>query len=793
MNAFHDVELTPGILPGSITESHRMRQPAEKAYPGSRDISGRVGALARIRGVGLVREVGLVRGVGLAVLLVCAALPLASLAVPLERAAGAQQNVDVSLYPKMNPSDLPEGYREWLEEEVLWIITERERDIFLRLQSNGQRNAFVEEFWLQRDPTPGTPKNEYFDMYSERWAYATQFYGRGTTTPGWRTDQGRMYLLLGAPTEVTHLENDQVLQPTIIWRYMVDPALGVPPYFYVVFYKRHNAGDYKIYSPLGDGPKNLLNPTGEQAIMDRLEGRQRSYGYAPTGFSGYQDGEIAVIWEILREIDIDIASAAFSLFPSDTGMQYISPLRSEILIGQIESIPSVLMPEPSWATRVLVGVTDAEVRFESLEVQATAVAFLDRDGTPFIHFAAQTPGRGLNLVSYEDSYYFTFQVSGSLTDPEHRVVQLAEAHLEGTLETEEQATRFRASPFLYVDRLPAAPGPRTLDLILENNVSHEFGRAEFDIEVPRAHPERLTYSRSLLCVSIQQVPDYDPFGTHYPFQIGEWILMPSADGRFNQDSQIYVYHQFHLPREYDQSILVKYALTSEAGVTELEQELTLEAQDADGLGIINQTVALDLEGLALGSYTLSVEITAEGGSRDTFPVTIKAPDPPSVRTFVNVQQQPPAGDPEVALDLAQQYRVVGELDEAIAAVERALKSRPEDRDALELQADLLIEARRQDDLVALLTPRLAEDPNNVQLLLWLAEAKALLAEHYDAIRYYERARLVGKQDTPEILNPLAAEYFAEENWEKARELLELSLEMYPDQPEIRRLLELARQ
>ena len=104
---------------------------------------------------------------------------------------------------------------------------------------------------------------------------------------------------------------------------------------------------------------------------------------------------------------------------------------------------------------------------------------------------------------------------------------------------------------------------------------------------------------------------------------------------------------------------------------------------------------------------------------------------------------------------------------------------------------LLIEARRQDDLVELLTPRLAEDPKNVQLLLWLAEANALLAEHYDAIRYYERARLAGRQDTPEILNPLAAEYFAEENLEKARELLELSLEIRPDQPEIRRLLELA--
>jgi GWxTD domain-containing protein len=733
--------------------------------------------------------------VGLLAVLLCAVLTPASQANPLGDAAGAQQNikVDVSLYPKIDESDLPEGYREWLREEVTWIITDVERDIFLRLETNGQRDAFVKEFWQQRDPTPGTPRNEYFEMYSERWAYATEFFGRSTSTPGWRTDMGRMHLLLGAPTEITRLENDQVLQPTIIWRYMADPALGIPPYFYLVFYKRHNSGDYKLYSPLGDGPKELLNPAGEMAIVDRLSSGQRSYGYAPTGFSGYQDGEIAVIWEILREIDSDIANAAFSLFPSDTGMQYISPLRSEILIGQIGTIPDVIMPEPRWATRVLVGVTEAEVRFESLAVQATAVALLDRDGTPFIHFAAQTPGRGLNLVTYEDSYYFTFEVSGSLTDPDHRIIELAEAHVEGTLETEEQANRFRASPFLYVDRLAAVPGPRTLDLIMENNVSHEFGRAEFNFEVPRPFPDELTYSDPLLCVTIQQVPDYDPFGAHYPFQISEWVLMPSADGRFIRDSQIYVYHQFHLPESFAQPIVVSYALTSEAGVTELAQELTLERLHADELGIINQTTALDLEGLALGSYTLAVEIDEGAGFRQTFPVTIKAPDPPEIRTFVNVQEQPPAGDPEVSLTLARQYRTVGDLDAAIAAVGRALTSIPDDRAALELQADLLIETQRHDELLALLKPRLSEDPNNVPLLLRLAEASALFAEHYDAIRYYERARLVGKHDTPEILNPLAAEYFAEENMEKARELLELSLELSPDQPEIQRMLELTRQ
>jgi GWxTD domain-containing protein len=726
----------------------------------------------------------------LAGLCVAVVLHLSGSAVDAAGAYQLDQDVDLSGYPKIEVSDLPEGYRRWLEEEVTWIITDRERDIFLRLRSNGQRQAFVQEFWAQRDPTPGTPRNEYFDVYSERLAYATDRFGRGTSTPGWRTDRGRMYLLLGAPTEITRLENDQLLQPTIIWRYMAETALGVPPYFYLVFYKRYGSGDYQLYSPLADGPKNLLNGNGRQAIIDRLKGPQTPYGYGPTGFSGYEPGEISAIWEILREIDLDIANAAFSLFPSDSGMQYISPLRSEILIGQIEGVPNVLMPEAKWATRVLTGVTEAEVRFESLQVQATAIALLDTEGIPFVHFAAQTPGRGLNLASYEDSYYFTFEVSGSLTDPEHRVIDLQEANVSGTLETEDQATRFRSSPFLYVDRLPAIPGPITLDLVMENNVTHEFGRAEFELEVPRPHPETLTYSRPLLAVSIQQVSNYDPFGTHYPFQIGEWILMPSADARFILDSRIYVYHQFQLPEGYRETIPVSYVLSSEAGETMIEQEIPLGPAHADGLGLINQTTVLDLEGLPLGTYTLAIEIG--GGGRETFPVIIRNPDPPEVRTFVNVQEQAPVGDPYVALDLARQYRVVGELDAAIAAVEQAMSSLPNDPYASELLADLLFEADRHHDLLALLAPRLAEEPSNVQLLLRLAESSALLAEHYDAIRYYERARLVSKQDTPDILNPLAAEYFADGNMDKAKELLELSLELNPLQPEIRRMLDLAR-
>lgn len=700
---------------------------------------------------------------------------------------------DVSQFPRLEPSDLPERYRKWLEEEIVWIITEDERDIFLRLQSDEQREAFVEQFWLERDPTPGTPKNEYYELHHERLAYANRIYGRSTVTPGWMTDRGRMHILLGEPMNKTRLENDMLLQPTEIWLYHADPELGVPPYFYLVFYKRHNSGDYRLYSPVADGPRLLLNPAGEDAVRQYVESRQQSYGFAPTGFSGYTESELAGIYDVLRGIDSDIAIAAFSLYPSDGGMEYISPLQSEILIGKIGAIPEVISPSAAWAARVLTGTTDAIVRFETLGVDAVATALLDTNGIPFVHFAAQTLGASLNLGTFEENYYFTFDVSGALTDERQRIIHVTEANIHGDLGGEEEATRFRSSPFLYVDRLPAAPGRRTFDLILENNVTHEFGRNEFAILVPSPHPPELTFSDPLLCVSVQRVQDYSAFGTHYPFQIGEWLLMPSADSVFARDAQLYVYHQFHLPAAYGQVIAISYVLSADDGTPELQETLTLRPQDADVRGVMNQLTSLDLTGLGVGSYTMTVEIEADDSWAKSYAVAIEQPDPQGPRTFVNVQEQPPGTDPETSIELALQHRKLGQVDEAIAYVARALSGDPGNVEAVRLNIELFMEARRYEELDSMLKPMLAEDPGNIELLLRLAEANAHLARHYDAIRYYERARLAAGRDTPELLNPLAAEYYAEGNLAKTRELLERSLEMDPDQPEIQRLLDLARQ
>ena len=93
------------------------------------------------------------------------------------------------------PKELKTPYRKWLNEDVAYIITDEERAAFKRLQTDEEREQFIEQFWLRRDPTPDTLENEYKEEHYRRIAYANERYASGI--PGWKTDRGRIYITFG--------------------------------------------------------------------------------------------------------------------------------------------------------------------------------------------------------------------------------------------------------------------------------------------------------------------------------------------------------------------------------------------------------------------------------------------------------------------------------------------------------------------------------------------------------------------------------------------------------------------
>lgn len=90
-------------------------------------------------------------------------------------------------------------YQRWLTQDVAYIITDEERAAFKRLQTDEEREKFIEQFWLRRDPTPGTVENEFKNEHYRRIGYVNGQFASGI--PGWKTDRGRIYITYGPPDE----------------------------------------------------------------------------------------------------------------------------------------------------------------------------------------------------------------------------------------------------------------------------------------------------------------------------------------------------------------------------------------------------------------------------------------------------------------------------------------------------------------------------------------------------------------------------------------------------------------
>jgi GWxTD domain-containing protein len=140
-------------------------------------------------------------------------------------------------------AELATPYRKWLNEDVAYIITDRERAAFKSLTTDEEREHFVEQFWLRRDPTPGTVENEFKEEHYRRIAYANEHYA--SSIPGWKTDRGRIYITLGPPDEIdTHPSGGVTSYPSEHWRYRYIEGVGTN--VTIGFVDPANSGEYSI-------------------------------------------------------------------------------------------------------------------------------------------------------------------------------------------------------------------------------------------------------------------------------------------------------------------------------------------------------------------------------------------------------------------------------------------------------------------------------------------------------------------------------------------------------------------
>ncbi|HLJ51417.1 MAG TPA: GWxTD domain-containing protein [Bryobacteraceae bacterium] len=139
---------------------------------------------------------------------------------------------------------IPAQYRQWLDEDVVYIITPQERAAFINLVTDAQRDVFIQQFWLLRDPTPGTPKNEFKEEHYRRIAYANQHFAEPSVPAGWRTDRGRIYITSGPPDEIEAHPASGTNAAKEVWLYHYLEGIGRN--VMVEFKDRSGSGNFRM-------------------------------------------------------------------------------------------------------------------------------------------------------------------------------------------------------------------------------------------------------------------------------------------------------------------------------------------------------------------------------------------------------------------------------------------------------------------------------------------------------------------------------------------------------------------
>ena len=195
--------------------------------------------------------------------------PALSLVLLFFAAAGAAAQEPPTREP------LSAASKQWLEEVVPYIITSPEKEIFLILKTEKQRGEFIESFWRKRDPDPSTPENEVKLEYYKRIAQANRIFSTSGLA-GWRTDRGRIYILLGPPKEVQRDFGGQgsglnaVTGPKETWQYWNLPNPKLPYNMEFVFVDRFGteaSSSTGATGRTGDGTSPSTWPTSRSSSM----------------------------------------------------------------------------------------------------------------------------------------------------------------------------------------------------------------------------------------------------------------------------------------------------------------------------------------------------------------------------------------------------------------------------------------------------------------------------------------------------------------------------------------------
>src|SRR5271155_319533 len=415
--------------------------------------------------------------------------------------------------------ELDSQYKKWLNEDVIYIITPEERSAFVHLQTNEEREQFIEQFWQRRNPDPDSAENTFKEEHYRRIAYANEHYASGV--PGWKTDRGKIYIMWGPPDEIeSHPSGgsyDRPAQegggqtstyPFEDWRYRYLEGLG-------------NDVNLEFVDPSMTGEFHLtMDPSEKDALL-----------YVPG--AGLTQME-----------SMGLASKA-DRFSNTDGTHQAQPLG-----GQLES-----NSEFSRLERYAKIQQAPPVKFKDLEAVVTSRLVRDQvkfdyrfdflritSDTVLVPITVQIPTRQLSFQEKNEVDSATLNLFARITTLSGRAVQT----FEDTIHRDLPASLLQQSlstASIYQKAVPLSPGLYRLDIVLKDVNNGNVGVVNARLAVPRFDDDKLSSSTLILADQIQRVSSQD-IGLGQ-FVLGDVKVRPKMDGTFTPSDTMGVYLQVY--------------------------------------------------------------------------------------------------------------------------------------------------------------------------------------------------------------------------------------------------------
>ena len=667
----------------------------------------------------------------------------------------------LSAQQKVKEKDLIQRYQDWLK-QTQYIIHAEEKEVFLQLTSDRERDIFIVTFWKQRDPTPGTPQNEYKDEHIRRFQYASKWFSKGSSKPGWMTDRGRIYIILGEPVSKDRYPSNISLYPCEVWSYYGDVSLGLPNHFSLVFFQRQGVGEYQLYDPVSDGPSALL-----------LQGRNMD----PFNYEA--------LYNEIREVAPALALVSLSLIPGEFNYGFQPSPRNAIILADILNSPKEMVNQ-AYSTHFLDlrGVVSTEYLTNFVE-NSTDIAFI-RDpltGLNFLHFSIAPSTVSIDYYEPNDQFFCNYTVNVSLKNGDDMVFQYDRQF--PFYFSPDDLDRVRANGIALEDSFPVVAGQYGFNILLTNSVGKEFTVHERTIIVPEI-PEVPAINGPFLGYGFH---DSD-VNQHMPFKTIDKKLLYDPKKTFSRHENIAVlFNLVNMRENLWRGGEVKIFINGLGENNTVEKTYTLRLENYPFKEILSVDFTIPVQDLTPDYYELKMSFLNEEGT---------LVDEKKVEFAVSLAEavsHPIARMKPFSLQnqflfyymLAEQYKKLKKTDKAEESFVKAYSLNKSYLQGVREYAFFVLQNEKFEEALELVENLKQNENLLFDYYLIKGQAHTGMGLYMQAIESLEQGNRMYNSDT-RLLNSLGFCYYKTAQKSKALDVLKASIRVNPEQEDVKKLM-----